>query len=59
MISDVLSDAAAEIRAYQRGLPEVYGKRWHAEIEAVLAAMDALRVKLDAPPDAANDGRSV
>ena len=49
MISDTLSDAAAEIRDYQQRMPEVYGPI-RPEIDRVLRAMDRLRVYLDRPP---------
>jgi hypothetical protein len=57
MISDVLSDAVVAIREYQRELPEVY-EELRNEIEQVVRAMDALRWRLDAVPDAsANETR--
>lgn len=49
MISDTLSDAAADIRDYLRELPDVY-KPVAGEVTDVLAAMDRLRIKLDTPP---------
>jgi len=50
MISDVLSDAIAEIRQYQAEMPEVYGKI-KRKIDTVVTIMDALRAELDAPPE--------
>lgn len=49
MISDILADAIAGIRGYQRDLPECYDGI-KKEIDAVVATMDALRHKLDSPP---------
>lgn len=54
MISDVLSDAADQIRNYQRSMPEVYGSI-KADIDRVLENMDSLRIKLDTPPRDWND----
>lgn len=53
MISDTLSDAVDEIRDYLARQPSVYAV--HKEkIEAVVAAMDALRCELDSYiPDSA------
>jgi hypothetical protein len=48
MVSDVLSDAIAEIREWQRILPKIYGN-W-PELERVVLAMDELRQTLDTPP---------
>jgi hypothetical protein len=49
VISDVLSDAVAEIERYQRDMPGCYdGLR--DQIEAAKAVMDALRTYLDFPP---------
>jgi hypothetical protein len=50
MISDTLSDAAHEIRRYLDDMPDVYGATIRPEIDKVLGVMDALRIKLDAPP---------
>jgi hypothetical protein len=51
MISDVLSDAAHQIREYLTGMPEVYARK-RPQIQGVLAAMDSLREDLDRlPPD--------
>ena len=49
MISDVLFDAIAEIREYQRAMPQVYDNL-RVEIARVIVVMDELRVKLDTPP---------
>src|SRR5438105_3354352 len=54
MVSDVLLGAAAEIRRYQREIPHVYSTL-SREIEVVLTVMDALRLYLDAPPEAGED----
>ena len=49
MISDVLSDAIAAIRRYQRELPWIYdGMR--PQIDATVAVLERLRGSLDAPP---------
>jgi hypothetical protein len=48
MISDVLSDAGYEIERYLEHYPEVYADCLD-EVHAVLAAMGALRRKLDNP----------
>jgi hypothetical protein len=51
MISDVLVDAAAQIRQYLEEQPEVHADV-RPEIEAVIAAMLALAFTLDQlPPD--------
>jgi hypothetical protein len=50
MISDTLSDAAAEIRDYLQSHLVAYAP-FRAEIEAALAAMDAAREALDQLPD--------
>jgi hypothetical protein len=54
MISDVLSDASADIKEYLDNpvYDEWYDHETRDEIEAVVAAMDALRHKLDAPVEA-------
>jgi hypothetical protein len=49
MISDVLSDAVAEIRQYQRDFPEVYDSL-KLEIAHVIEVMEELRRYLDTPP---------
>lgn len=49
MISDTLSDAAAEIREYLTQYPQVYAGQLD-NIVALLAAMDHLRRILDTPP---------
>jgi len=49
MISDTLFDAAEEIRDYLRTYPQVYNSVL-VDIEHVLAVMDTLRIRLDAPP---------
>jgi hypothetical protein len=51
MISDILSDAIADIRKCQDELPENYNAM-EAEINAVVSIMKVLRVKLDTPPSA-------
>lgn len=50
MISDILSDAAAQIRDYQQRMPACYDALTE-RIDAVLAHMDALRIALDTLPD--------
>lgn len=50
MISDTLSDAAAEVREYLQRQPSVY-EPFRADIEAALSAMDRARALLDALPD--------
>jgi len=49
MISDVLFDAGEDIRRYLADMPDVYTEVL-PEVLLVLAAMDALREKLDTPP---------
>jgi hypothetical protein len=49
MISDVLSDAIASIRAYQRNFPDCYDDI-KSEIDSVVSVMDGLRQKVDTPP---------
>ncbi len=46
MISDILSDAANEIRAYQEREPRVYEDD-KEKIDDVVAQMDALRTYFD------------
>jgi hypothetical protein len=48
-ISDVLYEAAEEIREYMRELPEAY-EPTKARINRVLGSMDRLRAELDNPP---------
>lgn len=49
MISDILSDASHEIKRYMNTYPNAY-KGVVAEVDVLLASMDALQAKLDAPP---------
>ncbi len=49
MISDVLSDAGAEIEEYQLNMPDIYADLAN-EIGVVKAVMDSLRMVLDAAP---------
>ena len=51
MISDVLFDAIAKIQRYQEERSDTYDSM-RAEIDAVVTAMDSLRVRLDTPPSA-------
>jgi len=52
MISDVLSDASADIKEYLVELPSVYppNSGHVALINRALAAMDEARIALDTPP---------
>mgnify|MGYP000072399216 FL=1 len=50
MISDVLSDAADEIRAYLRTHAAMYVEV-KPRLEKLLSDMDGLREELDTPPD--------
>lgn len=50
MISDTLSDAIYEIQSYRREYPQYY-EDIAAEIDSLIKAMEALRVKLDTPSD--------
>lgn len=50
MISDVLSDAADEIRRYRSRYIEYYNS-FSDKIEEVLLAMDSLREDLDESPE--------
>lgn len=51
MISDTLHEASEEIREYLTEPPYTDAPAdLRAQIDAVLAAMDALRQRLDAPP---------
>ena len=50
MISDTLSDAAAEIRRYLAEQPEVYA-HVRPKIDVALAVLDAIRMELDTPPE--------
>lgn len=49
MISDTLSEAAAELRRYLREFPNTYGP-WRREIDTLLARMDKLRADLNRVP---------
>ena len=49
MISDVLSDAAHEIKDYEQRMPDCYSGLTH-ELEKVRTVMDAMRTYLDLPP---------
>jgi hypothetical protein len=49
MISDTLSDAAAEIRRYLKDMPHVYADTAPL-IGDLLKKMDTVRALLDAPP---------
>lgn len=49
MISDVLHDAAAEIRDYQHDFHDAYGSMTK-ELSVLLILMDAVRQALDTPP---------
>ena len=49
LISDTLSDAVQEMRNYLRDMPEVYAEA-RPELEKLIADMDAMRARLDAPP---------
>ena len=53
MISDVLSEAAVEIRQYldSENTKQCYTGSIRNEIESLLSAMDDVRKKLDSPPD--------
>ena len=61
MISHVLSEAVREIREYlnEPAYANTYQGEVREEIEAVVAAMDAVRAKLDAPPGEDMRGRCV
>jgi hypothetical protein len=52
MIGDVLSDASQQIREFldDPSYAQIYAGRLRAEIEQVVAAMEALRETLDQPP---------
>lgn len=50
MISDVLSDAIAQIKIYQAELPAVYDAI-RPEIDRTIHEMEVLRIKLDTPPE--------
>lgn len=51
MISDILSDASAEISRYMQEMPEVYSDYdICCRIKACQREMDALRQLLDTPP---------
>lgn len=49
MISDVLSDAHAEISRYQREMPDVYDAI-SAELEDLKQRMERVRIWLDSMP---------
>jgi hypothetical protein len=53
MISDVLFEAADEIRRYLREFDQCYPKGSDVEIEiqSLLKKMDTLRLELDTPPE--------
>jgi hypothetical protein len=53
MISDVLFEAADEIRRYLRDFAKAYPKGGDIEIEiqSILEKMDSARIKLDTPPE--------
>lgn len=56
MISDVLSDAVAEIREYldhKSPFPSCYQGPVRERIERLVAEMEAVRIVLDTPPSAA------
>ena len=50
MISDVLSDAAENIREYLQKMPDVYQGDVRRHVVRVLTEMEALRICLDTPP---------
>lgn len=52
MISDVLSEAAQEIRNYlhDETFAQIYTDELRARIEELVRDMDAIRVSLDTPP---------
>jgi hypothetical protein len=50
MVSDVLFEAAEEIRDYQKRMPDVY-EPWRSKLDALLAQMDAIRIEFDTPPE--------
>lgn len=60
MISDVLHDAARDVRAYldDPAFRGVYTGETRARIEAALVAMDAARELLDTPPRAKDEDRA-
>ncbi len=57
MISDVLFEAVETIKRYQArpNYESIYAADTRAEIDAVVAAMDTLRAKLDKVPDSTSD----
>ena len=56
MISDILSDASAEITRYLTELPECYSEpAILAQILAVQRHMDNVRILLDTPPVVTQD----
>lgn len=50
MISDILSDAVRSITFYQQQYPDMYHEI-KGEIDTLVSHMEAMRDKLDAPPD--------
>ena len=50
MISDVLSEAVDDIRAYLRSSPHVYANV-RAELDELVTDMDAIREHLDCAPE--------
>ena len=57
MISDVLFEAVETIKRYQArpNYESIYAADTRSEIDAVVAAMDSLRAKLDKVPDSTSD----
>ena len=53
VISDVLSDAVQEMRDYLAELPETYANV-RGDLDKLIADMDAMRARLDAPPTLAD-----
>ena len=53
MISDVLFEALEELREYTENpfWQETYGNDIILEVEKIMESMEAMRVKLDTPPD--------
>jgi hypothetical protein len=54
MISDVLSEAADDIRNYMQRLPKTY-KDVKPRLDQLLTDMDGIRSELDTPPAAPKD----
>lgn len=48
-VSDVLFEAAEDIRGYLKNSPESY-EPWKSRLDKVLEEMDAIRIELDTPP---------